>query len=42
MSLSLFYLVLRGLDTIEDDMTIPIATKEPILHDFQVILEKDG
>eukprot|EP00897_Mesotaenium_endlicherianum_P002741 jgi/Mesen1/2495/ME000159S01615 len=29
-----FYLVLRALDTIEDDMTIPIATKLPLLHGF--------
>jgi farnesyl-diphosphate farnesyltransferase len=37
-----FYLILRGLDTIEDDMTIPLETKEPLLRDFQDILEKDG
>ncbi|PHH52809.1 putative squalene synthase [Ceratocystis fimbriata CBS 114723] len=39
---ALFYLILRGLDTVEDDMTIPIATKEPILRTFWQILEKDG
>lgn len=39
---ALFYLVLRGLDTIEDDMTIPLEKKEPILRDFDNILEKDG
>lgn len=39
---ALFYLVLRGLDTIEDDMTIPLEKKEPILRNFQDILEKDG
>ncbi|KAF2192123.1 squalene synthetase [Zopfia rhizophila CBS 207.26] len=38
----LFYLILRGLDTIEDDMTIPLETKEPILRNFQDIIEKDG
>jgi farnesyl-diphosphate farnesyltransferase len=38
----LFYLVLRGLDTIEDDMTLPIEKKEPILRNFQDILDKDG
>lgn len=38
----LFYLVLRGLDTIEDDMTISIEEKEPLLRDFQNILEQDG
>lgn len=39
---ALFYLVLRGLDTIEDDMTIPVAKKEPLLRNFQDILEQDG
>lgn len=39
---ALFYLILRGLDTVEDDMTIPISKKEPILRNFQDILEKDG
>ncbi|KAJ7295955.1 hypothetical protein O6H91_Y153200 [Diphasiastrum complanatum] len=29
-----FYLVLRGLDTVEDDMSIPLDTKIPILQDF--------
>ncbi|KAJ7694557.1 squalene synthase [Mycena rosella] len=32
----LFYLVLRGLDTIEDDMTLPLALKLPLLRDFHV------
>lgn len=39
---ALFYLVLRGLDTVEDDMTIPLEKKEPILRNFQNILEQDG
>lgn len=39
---ALFYLALRGLDTVEDDMTIPLETKEPILRDFENLLEKDG
>ncbi|KAK0102568.1 bifunctional farnesyl-diphosphate farnesyltransferase/squalene synthase [Cadophora gregata] len=39
---ALFYLILRGLDTIEDDMTIPLETKEPKLRKFQDILEEDG
>jgi farnesyl-diphosphate farnesyltransferase len=30
----MFYLVLRGLDTIEDDMTIPDELKQPILRSF--------
>jgi len=38
----IFYLVLRGLDTIEDDMTIPLEKKEPLLRHFDDILEKDG
>ena len=37
----LFYLVLRGLDTIEDDMTIGIETKEPLLRDFCKHLEDE-
>jgi farnesyl-diphosphate farnesyltransferase len=38
----LFYLTLRGLDTIEDDMTIPLSTKEPILRTFDKILDREG
>lgn len=38
----LFYLILRGLDTIEDDTSIPLATKEPLLRDFKDFLEQDG
>lgn len=38
----LFYLILRGLDTIEDDMTLDLPTKEPLLRDFDKILEKEG
>ncbi|CAM6115159.1 unnamed protein product [Calypogeia fissa] len=33
-AICVFYLVLRGLDTVEDDMSIPIETKIPILKDF--------
>ncbi|KAL8932606.1 MAG: hypothetical protein Q9216_006760 [Gyalolechia sp. 2 TL-2023] len=40
--IALFYLILRGLDTIEDDMTIPIEKKEPLLRDFYKITEKEG
>ena len=40
--IALFYLVLRALDTIEDDMTIPIEKKEPLLRDFHTILEQPG
>ncbi|KAL8782126.1 MAG: hypothetical protein Q9213_005696 [Squamulea squamosa] len=40
--IALFYLILRGLDTIEDDMTIPIEKKDPLLRDFHKINEKEG
>ena len=30
----MFYLILRGLDTIEDDMTIPDGVKQPLLRSF--------
>ncbi|QSZ32169.1 hypothetical protein DSL72_001740 [Monilinia vaccinii-corymbosi] len=39
---ALFYLILRGLDTIEDDMTIPVEKKEPLLRAFDGIIEQDG
>lgn len=39
---ALFYLILRGADTIEDDMTIPLETKEPLLRNFEGILEEEG
>jgi farnesyl-diphosphate farnesyltransferase len=39
---ALFYLILRGLDTIEDDMSIPLEKKEPLLRDFYNIIEKEG
>ena len=38
----IFYLVLRGLDTIEDDMTIDIKEKEPLLRDFYKHLEDES
>nr|XP_033792208.1 squalene synthase-like isoform X2 [Geotrypetes seraphini] len=34
----IFYLVVRALDTIEDDMTIALETKVPMLHDFHTYL----
>ncbi|KAI9834378.1 MAG: Delta(24)-sterol C-methyltransferase [Sarea resinae] len=40
--IALFYIVLRGLDTIEDDMTIPLEKKEPLLRNFHSVVEKDG
>lgn len=42
MPVCLFYLILRGLDTVEDDTSIPLETKEPILRGFKDILEEDG
>ncbi|KAI0876947.1 isoprenoid synthase domain-containing protein [Hypoxylon argillaceum] len=39
---ALFYLALRGLDTIEDDMTIPVSVKEPMLRDFYKNMKIDG
>ena len=38
----MFYLILRGLDTIEDDMTIAVATKVPLLRNFHVYLRQSG
>jgi farnesyl-diphosphate farnesyltransferase len=38
----LFYLILRGLDTIEDDMTIPLDKKLPELRAFHERLYQDG
>ncbi|KAI1849077.1 hypothetical protein JX266_005038 [Neoarthrinium moseri] len=40
--IALFYLVLRGLDTIEDDMTIPLEKKEPLLRGFDKLMKIDG
>ncbi|KAI1264918.1 farnesyl-diphosphate farnesyltransferase [Xylariaceae sp. FL1019] len=40
--IALFYLVLRGLDTIEDDMTISAKVKEPMLRDFYKNMNQDG
>ncbi|CAJ2500164.1 Uu.00g030170.m01.CDS01 [Anthostomella pinea] len=40
--IALFYLVLRGLDTIEDDMTIAVKEKEPLLRDFYKSMKIDG
>ncbi|PKS09915.1 hypothetical protein jhhlp_004538 [Lomentospora prolificans] len=39
---ALFYLVLRGLDTIEDDMTIDLKKKEPLLRGFNKNMIIDG
>lgn len=42
MPVTLFYLALRGLDTIEDDMSLDIKTKEPLLRQFHKNMEIDG
>lgn len=34
----IFYLVLRALDTVEDDMSIPLEQKLPLLQDFHTFL----
>ncbi|KAA1127058.1 bifunctional farnesyl-diphosphate farnesyltransferase/squalene synthase [Puccinia graminis f. sp. tritici] len=38
----IFYLVLRGLDTVEDDMSIPIELKETLLKSFYQKLDQPG
>ena len=38
----IFYLVLRGLDTIEDDMSIPVEEKKQMLLNFHNDIENDN
>jgi farnesyl-diphosphate farnesyltransferase len=38
----LFYLILRGLDTVEDDMTLDLEVKCKILRDFHTYLSQRG
>lgn len=38
----IFYLVLRALDTVEDDMSIPLDKKIPMLNDFHTYLYQDA
>lgn len=40
--IALFYLILRGLDTIEDDMTIPLEQKDPLLRKFHTFITEEG
>lgn len=40
-TVALFYVILRGLDTIEDDTTIPIERKVPILRSFRSVLSTE-
>ena len=42
MPICLFYLILRGLDTVEDDTSIPLSTKDPLLRKFSQHIEEDG
>ncbi|KAI9840935.1 MAG: bifunctional farnesyl-diphosphate farnesyltransferase/squalene synthase [Sclerophora amabilis] len=42
LPVALFYLILRGLDTIEDDMTIDLAEKDRLLRDFSDVLDQKG
>lgn len=38
-AICIFYLVLRALDTVEDDMTIPLDIKVPMLKTFYTHLD---
>ncbi|OZJ03920.1 hypothetical protein BZG36_03291 [Bifiguratus adelaidae] len=38
----IFYLVLRGLDTVEDDMTLPLPRKTEILLKFHELIYQEG
>lgn len=42
MPVCIFYLILRGLDTVEDDTSISAQKKEPTLRNFYTYLEIDG
>ena len=42
MPVVVFYLVLRALDTIEDDMTISIDEKEPLLRNFYTHIDDEN
>lgn len=41
-AICIFYLVLRGLDTIEDDMSVPLDVKVPELLAFFERLDQPG
>ena len=38
----IFYLILRGLDTVEDDMTLPLEKKDRMLRHFYTYLDIPG
>ncbi|KAH7349186.1 farnesyl-diphosphate farnesyl transferase-like protein [Pyrenochaeta sp. MPI-SDFR-AT-0127] len=42
MPVCIFYLILRGLDTIEDDMTISIGNKEVLLRNFHTHIDDES
>lgn len=42
MQVMVFYLILRGLDTVEDDMTLPIEKKDKMLREFYTYLDIPG
>lgn len=42
MPIVVFYFVLRALDTIEDDMTISIEKKEPLLRTFYTHIDDEN
>ncbi|KAG2098291.1 squalene synthase [Suillus discolor] len=41
-TICMYYLIMRGLDTIEDDMTIPDEKKQPILRQFHELTVTPG
>ncbi|EGG20766.1 farnesyl-diphosphate farnesyltransferase [Cavenderia fasciculata] len=41
-AICIFYLVLRGLDTVEDDTTVPLDVKLPVMHKFAEGLYQPG
>ncbi|KAI9142937.1 isoprenoid synthase domain-containing protein [Paraphysoderma sedebokerense] len=41
-AICMFYLILRGLDTVEDDMTIPLARKIQVLRNFHNYVTMPG
>ncbi|CAG8502870.1 14389_t:CDS:2 [Cetraspora pellucida] len=42
LQVCIFYLCLRGMDTIEDDMTLPIEQKTPLLRSFYKKISEKG
>lgn len=42
LPVAIFYLILRALDTVEDDMTLPLEKKDSLLRDFHNVIEIEG